>query len=76
MKSQYIGKGKGKYKNINISWETGLVVDEEVRENNTVSELGNSEYRMECDTFLFPVIEEFAPDIIIISCGFDGAVHD
>jgi acetoin utilization deacetylase AcuC-like enzyme len=49
MKSEFIGKGKGKYKNINVAWETGLVVDEEVRENNTRSDLGNSEYRMVCD---------------------------
>jgi histone deacetylase 6 len=25
---------------------------------------------------LFLVVEEFKPDVIIISCGFDGAVHD
>lgn len=76
MKAEYIGKGNGKFKNINIAWETGLVVDEERRENNTISELGNEEYRTACDTFLFPVVEEFKPDLIIVSCGFDGAAHD
>jgi len=76
MRAEYVGEGKGQYKNINVAWETGLVVDEEVRENNTRSDLGNAEYRAACDSFLFPAVEEFKPDIILISCGFDGAVHD
>ena len=72
MLPENIGNGKGKYYNINIAWETGLVVDELHREKNTLSELGNHEYRYACDTLLFPIVEEYAPDIIIISCGFDG----
>lgn len=76
MRAEFIGKGKGQYKNINIAWETGLVVDEEVRTNNTRSDLGNHEYRTACDMFLMPVVEEFKPDLIIVSCGFDGGIHD
>jgi histone deacetylase 6 len=76
MKAEFIGKNKGKYKNINIAWETGLIVDEENRDNNIRSDLGSQEYRMACDSFLFPVVEEFKPDLIIVSCGFDGAIHD
>ncbi len=44
--------------------------------SNKVSELGNAEYKYACDTLLFPVIEEFNPELIIISCGFDSAIHD
>jgi len=56
MKAEFVGDGKGKFKNINIAWETGLVVDENNKENNTLSPLGNSEYRYVCDTFLFPAV--------------------
>lgn len=76
MQAKFSGEGKGKFHNINVAWETGLVVDEEVRENNTQSSLGNNEYRRACDSILFPIVKQFEPDVIIISCGFDGALHD
>ena len=41
--------GNGKYFNVNVAWETGFVVDEENRDNNTMSTLGNAEYRHVCD---------------------------
>lgn len=44
--------------------------------SNKVSELGNSEYRYACDTLLFPIVDEYKPELIIISCGFDSAIHD
>jgi acetoin utilization deacetylase AcuC-like enzyme len=44
--------------------------------SNKVSDLGNTEYRYACDTLLFPIIEEYQPELIIISCGFDSAIHD
>ena len=53
---EYIGEGKGKFFNVNIAWETGLVVDELNRENNTRTNLGNNEYKMACDTLLFPIV--------------------
>ena len=76
MLPEYVGEGKGKYFNVNVAWQTGQVVDEINREKNTLSELGNNEYRYACDQLLFPMVQEFAPDIIIISCGFDGGIHD
>lgn len=76
MRPEYVGEGPGKYFNVNVAWQTGQVVDEIHREKNTLSELGNNEYRYACDHLLFPMVQEFAPDIIIISCGFDGGIHD
>eukprot|EP00347_Sterkiella_histriomuscorum_P006078 403354151 len=73
---EYVGEGKGKGFNINVAWETGLVVDEVDRSNNKVSTLGNNDYRYACDTLLFPIVEQFNPELIIISCGFDSAIHD
>ena len=46
------------------------------RKNNTLSDLGNEEYRFACDSLLFPIVKEFSPDLLIISCGFDGGIHD
>jgi len=76
MTAEAIGEGKGKYFNINVAWETGFVVDELNRDNNTMSTLGNTEYRHVCDQVLFPIVKEYAPEVIIISCGFDSAIHD
>jgi histone deacetylase 6 len=76
MASSYIGEGKGKYFNVNIAWETNTVVDEVNRLGNQVSELGNNEYKYACDNLLLPMVSEFNPDIILVSCGFDGAIHD
>lgn len=59
MTASHIGTGKGKYLNVNLAWQTGLVVDEEDRENNQISELGNSEYKWACDTLLLPMVKEF-----------------
>ena len=76
MRAEYIGKEKGKYRNVNIAWQTGTIVDEHDRLNNKVSDLGNNEYKNACDTLLFPMVTEFKPDIILISSGFDGGLHD
>ena len=61
---------------MNIAWETNTVVDEVNRKENKVSELGNNEYKFACDNLLFPMVHEFNPDIILVSCGFDGAIYD
>lgn len=56
MRAESIGEGQGMYLNVNVAWETGLVVDEINRENNTVSDLGNNEYKYACDKLLFPMV--------------------
>ena len=73
MGANNVGKDKGKYLNVNIAWEIG----EEFEKNEVnYSNLGNNEYKNACDNLLFPMIKEFNPDIILISCGFDSAIHD
>ena len=72
----FIGEGKGAGYNINCAWNTGLVVNEEDREDNQVSELGCNEYKYACDKVLLPIAQQFEPDIILISCGFDAGIHD
>ena len=76
MGASYVGEENGKYRNVNVAWETGSVVDDEDLTNNKASELGNNEYKYACDKLLFPMVREFNPDIILISCGFDGGIGD
>ena len=74
--SAYIGQGAGAGFNVNVAWETGKVADEEVRGNNEMTDLGCCEYKYACEHLLFKIAREFSPDLILISCGFDGAIHD
>ena len=71
-----VGAEEGKGFNVNVAWNTGEIADEEVRENNTETNLGCAEYRYACDTLLFPIVKQFKPDLILISCGFDSGIHD
>ena len=72
----YVGEGKGKGFHVNVAWETGLVMDEVVRENNTLSGLGVCEYRLAIEKVVLPLLKEFNPDVLLISCGFDAGVGD
>ena len=76
MKPEFVGEGKGKYRTVNVAWETNMVVDEAHPADNKPSHCGNNEYKHACDSLLFPMVQEFNPDIILISCGFDCAIHD
>ena len=51
----YIGEGAGLGYNVNIAWNTGLVVNEDDRQDNKVSDLGCNEYKYACDKVLLPI---------------------
>ena len=57
-----IGEKGGKGFNINIPFD--------------VSGMGNDEYIYIWENLIFPIIQEFAPEIILISAGFDSAEGD
>ena len=38
--------------------------------------VGDLDYIYACETIFFPIIAQFAPDLIIISSGFDSALGD
>lgn len=38
--------------------------------------IGDNDYIFVCETFFFPIIRQFDPDLIIISAGFDSAKGD
>ena len=58
---------QGKGFNVNVAWNTGSLGK---------SELGAHEYKHAFDEVLIPIAKEFQPDLILVSCGFDAAIHD
>ena len=67
----YVGAKEGKGYNINVAWNT--ITDSY---SSGVCDLSSHEYRLACEEVLLPVAKEFAPDLILVSCGFDSAIHD
>eukprot|EP00736_Rhodelphis_marinus_P010463 Rmarinus@m.24344 len=59
-----VGGGAGKGYNINIAWDP---MDEG---------FGDGAYLAAFDHLVMPVLREYAPDLIIISAGFDAALGD
>ncbi|GFP91735.1 histone deacetylase 5 [Phtheirospermum japonicum] len=57
-----IGEGPGAGYNINVPWENDMC--------------GDADYLAVWDHILIPVAEEFDPDMIIISAGFDAVIDD
>lgn len=57
-----IGCSEGKGYNINIPFD--------------VTGMGDDEYIYVCENLAFPIIEEFQPELILISAGFDSAEGD
>lgn len=65
-----VGSGTGKGFNVNIAWNTG---------RNDVGEdtgIGDAEYLHAFKEVIKPMLQEFQPELIIISAGFDSAEGD
>jgi histone deacetylase 6 len=73
--AEFTGEGEGEGFNINIAWETGTNSTEQQKSGETLK-LGNQEYRRAFEGVILPVLKEYQPDLILISCGFDAAIHD
>ena len=63
-----IGMDAGKGYTLNLPWNLGKVLFE--------SDLGDNEYLFACEELLFPIIREYEPELILVSCGFDSAKGD
>jgi len=57
-----IGEGPGIGKSINVPWPQGG--------------MGDLEYMAAFERLILPVAREFAPDLVIVSAGFDAAAGD
>ena len=61
-----IGTGIGTGKNVNIAWNTNTCLDK----------IGDTEYIYAFNTLVKPMLEEYDPELIIVSAGFDCALGD
>lgn len=76
-KLEMIGEGAGKGYNIQFPFNLPKKKNGAANEPEDEGQLiGDSDYIFACETFFFPIIREFAPDLIIISAGFDSAKGD
>mmetsp|Transcript_11092 Transcript_11092/g.18597 ORF Transcript_11092/g.18597 Transcript_11092/m.18597 type:complete len:98 (-) Transcript_11092:773-1066(-) len=71
-KLEMVGECKGKGFNIQFPFNLPSQGGKEDQSNM----IGDNDYIFVCETLLFPIIREFAPDLIIISAGFDSAKGD
>jgi acetoin utilization deacetylase AcuC-like enzyme len=63
-----VGNKEGYGYNIQFGFHT-----RDERKNGVV---GDIDYMYACETLLFPIIREFKPELILVSCGFDSAHGD
>lgn len=57
-----VGRGRGIGKNVNIPWKT--------------KGMGDGDYMAAFQKIVMPIAQEFVPDLVIVSAGFDAAVGD
>ncbi|KAM3132790.1 hypothetical protein pb186bvf_015095 [Paramecium bursaria] len=60
-----VGEGQGKFTNVNVGWDT---------KNKVLP--GENEYIYAWERLFSPIIQNFAPELIIISAGYDSAKGD
>jgi histone deacetylase 6 len=56
-----VGEGEGRGRTVNVPWPEGR---------------GDADYLAAFDRVLLPIAERFAPDLVLVSCGFDAAEGD
>ena len=56
-----VGEGEGRGRTVNVPWPPGR---------------GDADYLAAFDRVLLPIAEGFAPDLVLVSCGFDAAEGD
>jgi len=64
-----VGSDKAKGFNINIPWNNS-------RKNGVTTQAGNPEYFTACEHVFRPIFEEFKPELVLVSSGFDCAQGD
>ena len=66
--SMFIGEGEGRGYNLNIAWDT---------ENpGQLSQISDGDYKLAFDNIVTPVLNEFKPDLVLVSSGFDAMGGD
>jgi histone deacetylase 6 len=56
-----VGRGNARGRTVNVAWPAGM---------------GDAEYLAAFDRVLLPIARTFAPELVLVSCGFDAAAGD
>lgn len=65
---KYVGEKKGEGFNLNLPWNTGEGDDYKLPDDN--------EYLYSFNRLIYPILEDFNPELMIISAGFDSSEGD
>jgi acetoin utilization deacetylase AcuC-like enzyme len=57
-----VGKGPGSGYTVNVGWNTDM--------------MGDLHYALATEEVVMPILEQFRPELIVVSAGFDAAKHD
>ncbi|KAL8604359.1 hypothetical protein ACOMHN_028122 [Nucella lapillus] len=60
--AEYVGQNEGRGFNVNIPW--------------TIQRMGNAEYMAAFQRIVMPIAYEYAPELVLVSAGFDAAAGD
>lgn len=63
------GKGDGSGYTVNVPWNTFTI-------GNKLSSIGDDEYVYAFEKIVIPILEDYKPDVILVSSGFDAAEND
>ena len=66
--SMFIGEGEGRGFNLNIAWDT--------ESPGQTSQISDGDYKLAFDSVVEPVLDEFKPDLVLVSAGFDAMGGD
>lgn len=70
-----VGTGKGEGYNIHFPFNASKA-KRDMEDPTEAENIGDYDYIYACEVFLFPLIRQFQPDLIIVSAGFDSAKGD
>ena len=62
--------------NEGLGYNLNIPLDTKISATNGASCIGDSEYLYIFDKLIIPVIKDYNPDLIFISCGFDAGEND
>lgn len=57
-----VGVGEGEGYNIHVAWNEGM--------------MGDTEYMLAFDKLLMPIANQYNPELVLVSCGFDSGCGD
>ncbi len=72
--SQHCGQGEGLGYNINICWNLPEKKSNAAYERE--ESVGDEEYETAFSRIIMPILNQYAPDLILVSCGFDSGDGD